>query len=94
MPASKFFRNFSKCSGRPAAPSGNFFQYGQNLQLRAPNSDPRTWCKLRVSLSTIRLQSTIYAVRVTVSRPKLLQTVARLEKNYRMTPLAGLTISF
>ncbi|MBW1837326.1 MAG: four helix bundle protein [Deltaproteobacteria bacterium] len=26
----------------PAAPSGNFFQYGQNLPLRAPNSDPRT----------------------------------------------------
>jgi len=47
-----------------------------------------------VSLSTNRLQSTIYAVRVTVSRPKRLQTVARFEKNYRMTPLVCLTISF
>jgi len=86
--------NFSICSGRPATPSGNFFQYGQNLQLRAPNSDPRTGSKMSVSLRTNRVQSTIYAVRVTVSRPKLLQTVARFEKNDRMTPLVGLTISF
>jgi len=56
------------CSGRPAAPSANFFQYGQNLQLRAPNSAPRTGSKMSVSLSTNRLQSTIYTVRVTVSR--------------------------
>jgi len=78
----------------PATPSGNFFQYGQNLPLRAPNSDPRTGSKMSVSLSTNRLQSIIYAVRVTVSRPKRLQTVARFEKNYRMAPLVGLTISF
>jgi len=45
---------------------------------------------MRVLFSTNRLQSTIYAVRVTVSRPKRLQTVARFEKNYRMTPLVGL----
>ena len=88
------FGNCSICSGRPAAPSGNFFQYGQNLQLRAPNSDPCTECKMSVALSTNRLQSTIHAVRGTVSRPKLLQTVARFEKNDRMTPLVGLTISF
>jgi len=81
-------------SGRSAAPSGNFFQYGQNLPLRAPNSDPRTECKMIVSLSTNRLQSTIYAVRVTVNRPKLLQTVARFEKNDQMTPLLCLTIIF
>jgi len=43
--------------------------------------------KMSVSFSTNRLQSTIHAVRVTVSRPKRLQTVARFEKNYRMTPL-------
>jgi len=59
-----------------------------------PNSDPRTGSKMSVSLSTNRLQSTIDAVRVTVSRPKQLQTVARFEKNYRMTPLVCLTISF
>jgi hypothetical protein len=81
-------------SGRSAAPSGNFFQYGQNLQLRAPNSDPRTECKMIVPLNTNRLQSTIHAVRVTVSRPKLLQTVARFEKNDRKTPLLCLTIIF
>jgi len=80
--------------GRPATPSANFFQYGQNLPLRAPNIDPRTGSKMSVSLSPNRLQSTIYAVRVYVSRPKRLQTVARFEKNYRMTPLVGLTLSF
>ena len=64
--------NFSICSGRPAASPGNFFQYGQNLPLRAPNSDPHAGSKMSVSLSTNRLQSTIYAVRVAVSRPKLL----------------------
>jgi len=84
--------SFSICSGRPAAPSGNFFQYGQNLPLRAPNSAPRTGSKMGVSLSTNRLQLTIYAVRVSVSRPKWLQTVARFEKNDRMTPLVGLTV--
>jgi len=73
--------NFSISSGRPAAPSGNFFQYGQNLLLRAPNSDPRTGFKMSISLSTNRRQSTIYAVRVTVRRPKRLQTVGRIEKN-------------
>jgi len=62
------------------------------LPLRAPNSDPRTGSKMSVSLSTNRLQSTIYAVRVTVSRTKRLQTVARFEKKYRMTPLVGLTV--
>jgi len=75
------FRNISINSGKPTAPSGNFFQYGQNLQLRPPNSDPRTWCKMSMSLIRNRLQSTIYDVRVTVSRPKLLQTVARFKKN-------------
>jgi hypothetical protein len=88
------FGNFSISSGRPAAPSGNFFQYGQNLPLRAPNSAPRTGCKMSALLSANTLQSTIYAVRVTASRPKWLQTVARFEKKYRMTPLVGLTISF
>jgi len=92
--SSVVFCNFSISSGRPAAPSANFFQYGQNLPLRAPNSDPRTGSKMRVSLNTNRLQSTIYSVRVTISRPKRLQTVARFEKKYRMTPLVGLTISF
>ncbi len=89
-----FICNFSISSGSPAAPSGNFFQYGQNLSLRAPNSAPRTGSKMSVLFRTNRVQSTIYAVRVTVSRPKRLQTVARFEKNYRMTPLVGLTISF
>ena len=83
------FGNFSICSGRPAAPSGKFFQYGQNLQLRAPNSAPHKRSKMSVPLSTNRLQSTIYAVRVTVSRPKLLQTVTRFKKIYRMAPLVG-----
>jgi len=85
-------RNFSICSGRPAAPSGNFFQYGQNLPLRVPNSTPHTGSKMSVSLSTNRLKPSIYAVRGTVSRPKQLQTVARFEKNDRMTPLVGLTV--
>ena len=49
---------------------------------------------MSVSLRTNILQSTIYFVRVTVSRPKRLQTVARIEKNNRMTALVGLTISF
>ncbi|MBW1838028.1 MAG: hypothetical protein JRI99_14035 [Deltaproteobacteria bacterium] len=49
---------------------------------------------MSVSLIANRLQSTIHAIRVTVSRPKRLQTVARFEKKYRMTPLVGLTISF
>jgi len=49
---------------------------------------------MSVALRTNRLQSTIYAVRGTVSRPKRLQTVARFEKNDRMTLLVGLTISF
>jgi hypothetical protein len=86
--------NLSTCSGRPAASFGNFFQYGQNLPLRAPNSDLRTGSKMSVSLSTNRLQSTIYAVQVFVNRPKPLQTVVRFEKNYRMTQRVGLTISF
>ena len=71
------YGNFSICTGRPAASSGNFFQYGQNLLLRAPNSNPHTGSKMSVSLSTNRLQSTIYAVRVPTRRPKRLQTVAR-----------------
>jgi hypothetical protein len=62
------------------------------LPLRAANSDPRMGSKMSVSLSTNRLQSTIYAVRVYVSRPKRLQTVARFEKNDRMTSLVGLTV--
>jgi hypothetical protein len=47
---------------------------------------------MNVSLSTNRVQSTIYAVRGTISRPKRLQRVARFEKNDRMTPLVGLTV--
>ncbi len=43
---------------------------------------------MSVALGSNRLQSTIDAVRVTVSRPKRLQTVARFEKNYRMTQRA------
>jgi hypothetical protein len=31
-----FSGNFSICSGRPAAPSGNFFQYGQNGDFHGP----------------------------------------------------------
>jgi hypothetical protein len=49
---------------------------------------------MSVSFSTNSLQATIYAVRVYVSRPKQLKTVARFEKNYRMTQLVGLAISF
>ncbi len=94
FPNNRKKRNISICSGRPAAPSGNFFQYGQNLPLRAPNSAPRTGSKMSVSLSTNRLELTIYVVRITVSRPKRLQTVARFEKKYRMTPLVCLTINF
>ena len=45
--------NFSICSVRPAAPSGHFFQNGQNLPLRAPNSAPRTGPKISVSLSAL-----------------------------------------
>jgi hypothetical protein len=84
--------NFSISSGKLAAPSGNFFQYGQNLPLRAHNSDPLTGSKMSALLSANTLQSTIYAVRVYVSRPKRLQTVARFEKNYRMTSRVGLTV--
>jgi len=49
---------------------------------------------MSVSPNTNRLQATIDAVWVNVSHTKRLQTVARFEKNDRMTPLVGLTISF
>jgi len=49
---------------------------------------------MNVPLGTDSLQSTIYAVRVYVSRSERLQTVARFEKNDWMIPLVGLTISF
>jgi hypothetical protein len=47
---------------------------------------------MSVCLAQTGYNQQIYAVRVTVSRPKRLQTVARFEKNDRMTPLVCLIV--
>jgi hypothetical protein len=73
----KYFVTFQYVQIGPLRHPVIFFQYGQNLPLRAPNSAPRTGSKISVSINTNMLQSTICAVRVYVSRPKRLQTVAR-----------------